>query len=61
MLLEKSQGHILQRFSAAVSPLVEALVASPLQEPELFALQRVQVSDILRYPKGSPELLNLIS
>jgi hypothetical protein len=59
-LLDKSQGKILRQFSAAVSPIVETLVVGPRQQHEPFRLETVQVSEILRLPKGSPELLSLL-
>lgn len=59
-LLDKSQGSILRNFSAAVSPIVETLVVGPFRQHDLFNLETIQLSDILRQPKGSSGLLSLI-
>jgi hypothetical protein len=59
-LLDKSQGRILRDFSAAVSRIVETIVVGAYQQRELFHLETVPVSEILRLPKGSRELLNLL-
>jgi hypothetical protein len=59
-LLDKSQGKILRDFSAAVSRIVETIVDGTSQQRELFHLETVPVSEILRLPKGSRELFNLL-
>jgi hypothetical protein len=59
-LLDMSQGNKLRDFSAAVAPIVEALITSPYQQYQRFTLESLQPSDILGLPKGSPELLDLI-
>ena len=60
-LLDKSQGGILRKFSVAVSPIVERLVVGTRQQHEPIRLETVQVSEVLRLPKGSHELLSLLS
>ena len=59
-LLDESQGYILRQFSAAVSAMVDALLAGPLEQHTPFKLESLPLSDILQYPKGSQGLLSII-
>ncbi|KAF1994315.1 hypothetical protein P154DRAFT_586024 [Amniculicola lignicola CBS 123094] len=61
MLLDTSQGDILRKFGVAVSPIIEALTVGELPPHKSFNLERVQLGDILKHPKGAPGLLDLIS
>jgi hypothetical protein len=60
-ILDRSQGFLLRDFSNAVLPAVEALTIGNLQEQREFNLEKVTLSDITRYPKGSTSFLELIS
>ncbi|KAL4777961.1 hypothetical protein BJX76DRAFT_363183 [Aspergillus varians] len=60
-LLDESQGHILRTFSAVVSPPLCALLQGRLDEEEPFPLEKVGKDKIIELPKGSPDLLQLIS
>ncbi|KAH7393796.1 hypothetical protein DE146DRAFT_721986 [Phaeosphaeria sp. MPI-PUGE-AT-0046c] len=59
--LHESQGALLQSFSAAVLPVVQALTGESAYPQRLFKLEKVIASDIMRYSKGSQVLLELVS
>jgi hypothetical protein len=60
-LLDRSQGSLLRDFSDAVFPPVSALLEGRLEEEGPSLLERVSEDQILVLPKGSAELLQLIS
>jgi hypothetical protein len=60
-ILDNSQGDLLRAFSDAVLPVVQALTGGNAQQRRPFKLEKVTVSDIMRYPKGSQTLLELVT
>ncbi|KAE8152219.1 hypothetical protein BDV25DRAFT_170639 [Aspergillus avenaceus] len=59
-LLDTSQGQNLCLFSDAAWKILEPLLFGRLKEKEPFALEKVDPQAILKQPKWSPGLLNLI-
>lgn len=60
-ILDNSQGNMLRQYSAAVAPMVRALTAGYSEHQQgMLDFEQVSMGDILKHPKGSPELLNLI-
>jgi hypothetical protein len=60
-ILDNSQGDLLRAFSGAVLPVVQALTGDNAHQQRPFKLEKVTVSDIMRYPKGSQTLLELVT
>ncbi|KAJ5496437.1 hypothetical protein N7463_008424 [Penicillium fimorum] len=59
-ILEESQGDLLRKMSAAAKPAFEHLLYEDTRQQNLFALERQIPEDILKLPKGSQELQNLL-
>ena len=52
---------MLLRFSRQVSSIIDAIMDDSLQHSEPRPFEETDEKDILRLPKGSPELLKLIT
>jgi len=61
MILDRSQGDSLRRFSRAVSHIIESVLQGRVGESEVFPIEKVEEGKILELPKGSDSLLHLIS
>lgn len=59
-ILEESQGDDLRMMSAAAKPAFEHILYEDMRQQNLFALERQIPGDILKLPKGSQELQNLL-
>lgn len=59
-ILEESQGDLLRKMSAAATPAFEHILYEDMRQQNLFALERQTPEDILKLPKGSQELRNLL-
>ncbi|KAJ9483216.1 hypothetical protein VN97_g10195 [Penicillium thymicola] len=59
-ILEESQGDLLRKMSAAATPAFEHILYEDMRQQDLFALERQTPEDILKLPKGSQELRNLL-
>jgi hypothetical protein len=60
-ILDNSQGGLLRVFSDAVLPIVEALTGGNAHQHRPFKLEEITVSDIIKCPKGSQALLELLT
>ena len=61
-LLSKFQGTILSQFSSAVVPIVESIFqGTTLHLTGRFAIEIIHPQQILELPKGSPQLLDLLT
>lgn len=47
--------------SNAVSGVVEAIFNEEEDHPGVFTLERCEQTEIIRYPRGHPELIKLLS
>ncbi|KAJ5394010.1 uncharacterized protein N7487_011651 [Penicillium crustosum] len=59
-ILEDSQGDPLRMMSTAAKPAFEHILYEDMRQQNLFALERQIPGDILKLPKGSQELRNLL-
>ncbi|KAL3475684.1 hypothetical protein BJX99DRAFT_154460 [Aspergillus californicus] len=59
-ILDKTQGDLLRRSSEVASRLIEPLIYETPQDSVRFHIEIQEAEDILRHPKGSEELLNLL-
>ncbi|KAH6667242.1 hypothetical protein B0J14DRAFT_185596 [Halenospora varia] len=59
--LDQLQGKILRETSSAVCEIVEGIFQGTLDPSKSFRLEQLGQAQITEHPKGSPELLNLIS
>ncbi|KAJ5185829.1 hypothetical protein N7491_006301 [Penicillium cf. griseofulvum] len=59
-ILEDSQGSLLRKMSAAAKPAFEHILYEDTRQQKLFALEEQTPEDILKFPKGSQELRNLL-
>lgn len=59
-ILEDSQGDPLRMMSTAAKPAFEHILYEDMRQQDLFALERQIPGDILKLPKGSQELRNLL-
>jgi hypothetical protein len=55
--IDQRHGDLLRQMSGAVLPIVVALFKGKLESSHMFPIKHVQQSEILRYPRGSQELL----
>lgn len=54
-------GSVLRETSEAVKGVVEAIFNEETDPADVFAIERCEQAQIIQYPRGSPELLRLIS
>jgi len=59
-ILDESQGDLLREISNASDQVFEHIIYQDTRRQNLFALEMMAPEDILRWPKGSPELMNLL-
>lgn len=59
--LERLKGKALRDTSHAICPIVTAVFEKRLSHSQIFAIERLEESQILQYPSGSQKLLELIS
>jgi hypothetical protein len=59
--LDNLKGKVLRDTSRAVCPIVTALYENNWNDSKIFAIERLQQSEILQHPSGSQKLLELIS
>lgn len=60
-ILDSSQGGLLRVFSNAVFPIVKALTGGYVNQHRPFKLKEITVSNIIKCPKGSQALLELVT
>ena len=60
-LMNECQGDVLRKLAEVVRPIVEGIYLQTISASDRFAIEDVQRDDIVRYPKGAPELLELFS
>ncbi len=58
--LEQLKGKVLRDTSRAVCPVVTAVFEKKWNPSEIFAIERLEQSQILQHPSGSRKLLELI-
>ncbi|KFY37957.1 hypothetical protein V495_06828 [Pseudogymnoascus sp. VKM F-4514 (FW-929)] len=59
--LDQLKGKVLRDTSRAVCPVVTAVFEKKWGHSDIFAIERLEQSEILQYPSGSQKLLELIS
>ena len=59
--LDNLKGKVLRGTSRAVDPIVTAAYENHWNDSKIFAIERLQQSEILQHPSGSQKLLELIS
>ncbi|KAH8693393.1 hypothetical protein GQ44DRAFT_551081, partial [Phaeosphaeriaceae sp. PMI808] len=60
-LLDRYQGDVLRQFTEVVGKILETIFSSALSNTEPFVIESVDKEKILCLPKGSTQLLELIS
>jgi hypothetical protein len=60
-LLNKTQGDTIRKFSLAVEGVVLSIFEGTLSGLSAFPIENVERAQILSQPKGSDELLKLLS
>lgn len=60
-ILERTQGPLLKRSSEVTMRLIEPLISGTPRLPGRFRIETYAADDIMRYPKGSEELLDVLS
>jgi len=60
-LLEQSQGLVLRQFSDAVLNVVDSIIRGTVLHSGTFPIENVEQRQILELPKGSSQLLRLLS
>ncbi|KFY03036.1 hypothetical protein V490_00330 [Pseudogymnoascus sp. VKM F-3557] len=58
--LDQLKGKVLRDTSRAVCPVVTAVFEKKWSRSDIFAIERLEQSEILQYPSGSQKLLELI-
>lgn len=59
--LDKRLGTVLRKTSRVVEDVVDAIFNEETDPADKFAIERCEQAQIIQYPRGSPELLQLIS
>lgn len=59
-VLDRTQGNLLRRSSEAVMRLIEPLMNGASQSSGLSHIETYELEDIMRHPKGSKELMNIL-
>jgi hypothetical protein len=60
-LVNKAQGDMIRKFSLAVEDIVLSIFNGTLPSLSKFPIENVERGQILSQPKGSDELLKLLS
>lgn len=59
--LDERLGAVLRKTSKVVKDVVDAIFNEETEPADSFAIERCEQARIIQYPRGSPELLQLIS
>lgn len=59
--LDQLQGDVLRKTSKATSEIVTAVFHGTLDPSTLFGIEQLGQEEVMRYPKGSPMILEFIS
>lgn len=59
-VLEESQGSLLREISKAAEQVFNHILYEDMRRENLFALETLAPEEILKLPKGSQELRNLL-
>lgn len=59
--LNQMQGDVLRPISEAVSEVVSAIFRGQFDPSKSFRIEELDPTEIIRYPRGSKELVRLIS
>ena len=60
-ITKECQGDVLQMLARAVGPIVEGIFHRNIDASIRFGIDTARREDIVRHPKGAPELVNLLS
>jgi hypothetical protein len=59
-VLDRTQGDLLRKSSEAVMRLIGPLMNGTSQSFEQSHIETYELEDIMRHPKGSEELMNIL-
>ncbi|KAL3462796.1 hypothetical protein BJX64DRAFT_288007 [Aspergillus heterothallicus] len=59
-VLDRTQGNLIRRFSEAAMRVIGPLMKGTPQSSEQFQIATYKSEDIMQYPKGAEELLNIL-
>jgi len=60
-ILDQFQGHLLRNFGNAIHDVVDGIFRGTLDHSNSFAIENLKRTQIIQQPKGSPQLLSLLS
>jgi len=60
-MLDKQHGNVLRAMSAAVAEVVGEIFEGSFDLDKKAPIECVEAIEILRHPRGSPQLLGLLS
>lgn len=60
-MTDECQGEHLRKLARAVEPIVEGIYHRTIDNTILFGIDDVEIENIVKYPKGAPELIDLVS
>ncbi len=60
-MTDECQGDNLRNLARAVEPIVKGIYHRTIDKTVLFGIDDVENENIVKYPKGAPELIDLVS
>ena len=61
IVLDQYEGHVLRKISNAATQIVEGIFQKTIHASEAFVLENVEREQIMEYPKGSTQVVKLLS